>query len=192
MHRDVARVITPARVGVQVTNEGDGYDRVTKPGEFDPKRMQGAASFTFMHNHTGTHLDTFSHIYRENSVYNNAPPPSPGGTVHGDAASVKSIVGRGVLLDVAKYKGQDPLPSDYWISLEISRTRRKRKRWRSKKAILCSCARAGGRCGMSRVPTDAWIWRTVNGTSRSLGLGRTAWPSSMRWTLWPSARITPR
>jgi kynurenine formamidase len=23
-----------------------------------------------------------------------------------------------VLLDVAKYKGQDPLPSDYWISLE--------------------------------------------------------------------------
>jgi len=118
MHRDVARVITPARVGVQITNEGDGYDRVTKPGEFDPKRMQGAASFTFMHNHTGTHLDTFSHVYRENSVYNNAPPPSPGGTVHGDAASVKSIVGRGVLLDVAKYKGQDPLPSDYWISLE--------------------------------------------------------------------------
>ena len=118
MHRDVARVITPARVGVQVTNEGDGYDRVTKPGDFDPKRSQGAASFTFMHNHTGTHLDTFSHVYRENSVYNNAPPPSPGGTVHGDAASVKSIVGRGVLLDVAKYKGQDPLPSDYWISLE--------------------------------------------------------------------------
>jgi hypothetical protein len=22
-----------------------------------------------MHNHTGTHLDTFSHVYRENSVY---------------------------------------------------------------------------------------------------------------------------
>ena len=71
-----------------------------------------------MHNHTGTHLDTFAHSYRGNSLFNNAPPPRPDGTVHGDAASVKSIVGRGVLLDVAKYKGQDPLPSDYWISLE--------------------------------------------------------------------------
>jgi kynurenine formamidase len=28
------------------------------------------------------------------------------------------MVGRGVLLDVAKYKGADPLPSGYWISLE--------------------------------------------------------------------------
>jgi hypothetical protein len=46
------------------------------------------------------HLDTFSHVYRENSIYNNAPPPRPDGTVHGDAASVRSMVGRGVLLDM--------------------------------------------------------------------------------------------
>lgn len=118
IHSDVPRVITPARVGVQIIQERDGYDRVTKAGEFDPKRGQGAASFTFMHNHTGTHLDTFAHVYRENSLYNNAPPPKSDGTVHGDAASVQAIVGRGVLLDVAKYKGQDPLPSDYWISLD--------------------------------------------------------------------------
>jgi hypothetical protein len=111
-------VITPARVGVQIIQERDGYDRVTKPGEFDPKRSQGAASFTFMHNHTGTHLDTFAHVYRENSLYNNAPPPRPDGTSHGDVASVQFMVGRGVLLDVAKYKGQDPLPVDYWITLD--------------------------------------------------------------------------
>jgi kynurenine formamidase len=91
---------------------------VAKAGEFDPKTYQGAASFTFMHNHTGSHLDTFAHIYRENKVYNNAPAPKPLGTAHGDAASVKSIVGRGVLLDVAKYKGADPLPTNYWITLE--------------------------------------------------------------------------
>lgn len=35
-----------------------------------------------------------------------------------DAASVKFIVSRGVLLDVAKYKTMDPLPSNYWITLE--------------------------------------------------------------------------
>jgi kynurenine formamidase len=116
---DVPRVITPARVGIQVIQEADGYDRVgAKSGEYDPKRQQGAASFTFMHNHTGTHLDTLGHIYRENSLFNNMPPPKPSGTTQGDAASVVQMVGRGVLLDVAAYKGADPLPVDYWISTE--------------------------------------------------------------------------
>ncbi len=118
MHNDVPRLITPVRFGPQILQERDGYDRVTKPGEFDPKQRQGAASYTIMHNHTGSHLDTFAHVYRENKLYNNMPAPRPDGTVHGDAASVKYIVGRGVLLDVAKYKGQDPLPSNYWISRE--------------------------------------------------------------------------
>jgi kynurenine formamidase len=119
IHSDVARVITPARFGPQVLQERDGYDRVRKnPEDFDPKTSQGAASYTIMHNHTGSHLDTFAHIYRENKLYNNMPAPQPAGTVHGDAASVKFIVGRGVLLDVAKYKGMDPLPSNYWITLE--------------------------------------------------------------------------
>ena len=36
-------------------------------------------------------------------------------TLQGDAASVRSIVGRGVLLDVATYKGTEPLPSGYVI-----------------------------------------------------------------------------
>ena len=119
LYNDVPRIITPTRIGIQIIQENDGYDRLAgRSGEFDPKRGQVAASFTFMHNHTGSHLDTFSHIYRENSVYNNAPPPRPNGTVHGDAASVKFMVGRGVLLDVARYKGTDPLPNGYWISLE--------------------------------------------------------------------------
>ncbi len=119
LHADVPRVITPARVGIQIIQERDGYDRVAaKSGDFDAKRYQGAASFTFMHNHTGSHLDTFAHIYRENALYNNMPAPKPDGTTHGDAASVKSMVGRGVLLDVARYKRTDPLPGDYWITLE--------------------------------------------------------------------------
>ena len=118
MHADVARVITPSRGGVQIIQENDGYDRVTQPGQFDPKRQQGAASFTFMHNHVGTHLDTFAHIYRENALFNNMPPPKPVGTAHGDAASVKYMVGRGVLLDIAKFKGQDPLPRNYWITAD--------------------------------------------------------------------------
>src|SRR5437763_10098044 len=100
-----------------------------------------------MHNHTGTHLDTFSHVYRENSVYNNAPPPSPDNTVNGDAASVKFMVGRGVLLDVAKYKGQDPLPSGYWISLEDLKNTAKPKKGEKKKAKIFLGGPAGRRRG---------------------------------------------
>src|SRR4029077_8403248 len=86
---DVPRVITPARVGIQIIQEADGYDRVAaKSGDFDTKRYQVGASFTFMHNHTGSHLDTLGHIYQENARYNNLPAPKPAGTAQGDAASV--------------------------------------------------------------------------------------------------------
>jgi hypothetical protein len=44
MYNDLPRFITPVRFGVQVLQERDGYDRITKPGEFDPKKRQGAAS----------------------------------------------------------------------------------------------------------------------------------------------------
>src|SRR3989442_13069544 len=119
LHADVPRVITPQRMGIQIMQDRDGYDRAASPsGAFDPKRYQVGASFTFMHNHTGSHLDTFAHIYRENALYNNMPAPKPVDTAHGDAASVQFMVGRGVLLDVAKYKCSDPLPVDYWITLE--------------------------------------------------------------------------
>src|SRR5437588_519414 len=77
-----------------------------------PQRKPARCASTLMRNHVGTHLGTFAHIYRENSLFHNMPPPKPVGTVHGDAASVKFMVGRGVLLDVAKYKGQDPLPGN--------------------------------------------------------------------------------
>jgi len=54
LHGDVARVVRPARFGVQVIQELDGYDRVAATtGSFDPKRYQGAASFTVMHNTPG-------------------------------------------------------------------------------------------------------------------------------------------
>jgi hypothetical protein len=60
MHNDVPRLITPVRFGPQILQERDGYDRITKAGEFDPKQRQGAASYTIMHNHTGSHLDTLA------------------------------------------------------------------------------------------------------------------------------------
>ena len=40
IHNDLPRVITPSRFGVQIIQENDGYDRVTQPGQFDPKRSR--------------------------------------------------------------------------------------------------------------------------------------------------------
>src|SRR5438093_2232673 len=61
LHADVPRVITPQRMGIQIMQDRDGYDRAGTP---DPKRYQVGASFTFMHNHTGSHLDAFAHRCR--------------------------------------------------------------------------------------------------------------------------------
>src|SRR2546428_322635 len=192
LHDDVARVVRPARFGVQVIQELDGYDRVAATtGKFDPQRYQGAASFTVMHNHTGSHLDTFAHIYRENALYNNMPPPKPLGTVHGDAASVKFMVGRGVLLDVAKYKGQDPLPSKYWITLDDLQNTAKaqnveirkgdilliRTGWRTARpTIPCpspapSCGAAASACRSIRFPSGDTPAITVHGVTKSFPLG---------------------
>jgi hypothetical protein len=39
LHNDVPRIITPTRIGIQIIQERDGYDRIAgKSGEFDPKR----------------------------------------------------------------------------------------------------------------------------------------------------------
>src|SRR4029077_17728835 len=40
LHNDVIRIITPTRIGIQIIQENDGYDRTAaKSGEFDPKRF---------------------------------------------------------------------------------------------------------------------------------------------------------
>lgn len=64
IYNDVPRFINPTRFGPQIILENDGYDRVSKPGEFDPKRYQVGQTFTVMQNHMGSHLDTLAHIYR--------------------------------------------------------------------------------------------------------------------------------
>src|SRR5215475_2828766 len=61
LHNDVPRIITPTRIGIQIIQERDGYDRTTKAGEFDPKRGQGAFTFPFSHNHTGARTHPHPH-----------------------------------------------------------------------------------------------------------------------------------
>ena len=170
--------ITPSRFGVQIIQEHDGYDRVDAARPIRSQAQQGAASFTLMHNHIGTHLDTFAHIFRENALYNNMPPPRPVGTVHGDAASVRFMVGRGVLLDVAKYKGQDPLPGNYWITLEDLQNTAKAQNVEIQKGDIL-LVRTGWRKTWDQPGPDGRvdIAHRASGISRSPVSGPTAWRS---------------
>ena len=116
---DVPRVITPARVGIQIIQENDGYDRVG--GQVGRVRPEAPAGCRQLHLHAQPYRHAPGHVRaylsREFAIQQHAAAEAVG-TAHGDAASVVQMVGRGVLLDVAAYKGADPLPVDYWITAE--------------------------------------------------------------------------
>ncbi|HZQ09446.1 MAG TPA: cyclase family protein, partial [Anaerolineae bacterium] len=68
----------------------------------------GADDIIMMHSHSGTHLDALSHLWYENQLYNGYDAGkniSSEGARRNSIDRVQSIVGRGVLLDVARWKG---------------------------------------------------------------------------------------
>ena len=87
----------------------------------DPKGGVGASDDAIaMHQQYSTQWDGFPHFFFEGKMYNDHDVAS---TVTANGASVNSIhkwadkvVSRGVLLDVAKYKGVDSLESGYVIT----------------------------------------------------------------------------
>ena len=73
---------------------------------------------------------------------------------------------------MAKYKGIDPLPSNYWISLEDLLNTAKAQKVRSKRAIFCWCVLAGARPGMNQVQTARLIYFIASGINRPWGWAR--------------------
>jgi kynurenine formamidase len=68
-----------------------------------------------------THWDSLGHVFYEDKMYNGfAAKLVDGGGVHknGIEHTRNKMVGRGVLLDVARFKGVDSLPDGYGISNE--------------------------------------------------------------------------
>ncbi len=68
-----------------------------------------------MHTHGTTHIDALCHIFAENQMYNGfrvdeAIHPTSGSNKNG-VQNIVSIVGRGVLLDIAGHRGVDRLES---------------------------------------------------------------------------------
>ena len=81
-----------------------------------PSPMHSAADDVIvMHTHGTTHIDALCHIFAENQMYNGyrvdeTIHPTTGASKNG-VQNIVSIVGRGVLLDIAGYRGVDCLES---------------------------------------------------------------------------------
>jgi kynurenine formamidase len=81
----------------------------------------GASGILTLMDHTGTHIDALCHQARDFKVYGNVPVDgieTPAGFTRLGVETVPPLLGRGVLLDVAGWKGQVPLPRRYEISAD--------------------------------------------------------------------------
>jgi kynurenine formamidase len=73
----------------------------------------------FMPTQTGTHLDALAHVWDDARLYNGFSRDlvrTTGGAKVCSVSSVPPLVGRGVLLDIAKSEGVARLPGDYRIT----------------------------------------------------------------------------
>jgi hypothetical protein len=85
------------------------------------RHIRGTDDMVIMPLQSGTQWDSLSHILFEGMMYNGHPASnvtSKGATTNDIAQASDRIAGRGVLLDVARYKGVDALEPGYAISAD--------------------------------------------------------------------------
>jgi len=81
----------------------------------------GASGVLTMMEHTGTHIDALSHQACDLMLYGGVPVDgveTPAGFTRLGVETVPPLLGRGVLLDVAGWKGQSPLPPAYGVTAD--------------------------------------------------------------------------
>ncbi len=91
----------------------DGHD----PARHGPRT--GASGTLVMMEHTGTHIDALCHQACGMKLFGDVPVDAvetPAGFRQLGVETVPPLLGRGVLLDVAGWKGQAPLPPGYGVS----------------------------------------------------------------------------
>lgn len=72
----------------------------------------GSDDVVTMHSHSGTHIDALCHVWYENQLYNGfdaSEHVTVDGATRNAIENVPSIIGRGVLLDIAGWKGVEHL-----------------------------------------------------------------------------------
>lgn len=94
---------------------GDFAAGVKLPGGF-----QAADDYIIMNTHSATHVDGLAHAWYDNKLYNGHNPNDTRsyGAKRCGVDKIGSIVGRGVLVDVAGYLGVENLPREHVIGVE--------------------------------------------------------------------------
>src|SRR5690349_11164377 len=77
-----------------------------------PNGRGSADDVVTMHSHSGTHMDALCHVWYDDQLYNGFPAPqhvTSAGATRNSIDHVRSIVGRGLLLDIAGFKKRERL-----------------------------------------------------------------------------------
>jgi len=115
--------IFPGRIAPHHTMVATGSDYTAAPNRpFGPGWMKFADDYIYMPLQGSSHWDGLAHAWYGNELYNGVPEtairsaPAAGGATRLGIENIKdSMVGRGVLIDMVRYKG-GPLPPDYGIT----------------------------------------------------------------------------
>jgi kynurenine formamidase len=78
----------------------------------NPEGPGGSGDALMLHSHSGTHIDALCHYWYDNQMYNGFDAPenvTSFGATRNAIDNVPCLVGRGVLLDIAAWKGVDHL-----------------------------------------------------------------------------------
>ncbi|WP_032407994.1 cyclase family protein [Rhodococcoides fascians] len=103
------------------TPQGTAVDNLNGVGHEINRHVCYSGDVVFMYTHTGTHIDALNHFGVDGEIYNNFTAEDNLGSrgwTKGGAEQIPPIVTRGVLIDVAKFKGVECLPDSYSITVE--------------------------------------------------------------------------
>ena len=87
--------------------------KVTSHRSVGTAKPGAADDIVTMHSHSGTHIDALSHYFYDSHLYNGYKTldhVASQGITRNSIDNVPALVGRGVLLDIAAWKGVDNLP----------------------------------------------------------------------------------
>jgi kynurenine formamidase len=96
-------------------------DNPNGQGEVMNKKVSYTSDAISMFTHTGTHIDALSHFGLNGKIYNGFSAEKylgDKGWKKGGAEKIPPIIARGVLIDVAAYKGKTVLDKNYRITVE--------------------------------------------------------------------------
>lgn len=100
------------------TPRGTAADNVLGLGRAMHEHVSYSGDAVLMYTHTGTHIDALSHFGLDGRIWNGFDHATHQGDLgwhKAGAEQLPPIIARGVLIDVAAYKGVDMLPDSYRI-----------------------------------------------------------------------------